>query len=284
MRRKGGGGMVQFLLCIAAIWGGTICSALNGRLPMAFGLRLAMLLTFCFARWSGNKTIIRKLANWGKRGCYYCKLTWISASHAVFIKGKEQQYRYDAIGKDLSEGTIRQWIMDELQQEVIRYGVNVAFMFSNAAEAETRLKRIAATTSYYTVDKIEAYLREDYPERFAETVAQEYFPQICIGEEPMDIILFFPQNIQEKWRLWDFAQTFDPEGVVKVIVRHEVRHYMQNQSLRNIGGSTLVELLNRRRRWLPYGTDVMESDAFRYQFDSKRSIDAFLEEAMIEAA
>ena len=60
--------------------------------------------------------------------------------------------------------------------------------------------------------------------------------------------------------------------------------YMQYRALRRAGGAALVEFLNNRRKWLPYGMDALESDAFLYQFDSERSIDEFLEEALIEAA
>lgn len=276
-------GMVRFMLGLVAIWSSVICFGPDEHPLMQVALCSAGILTLWAFIKGKIEIYIKKLRNWTERVCYYWKFWWISVSHAVFMNQKDVKERYDTISKALSEYTIQQWIMDELQQEVWRQGVDIAFKFSNADEAEKRLKWIAESTDFYTTEAVETYLREDYPHRLAETVAREFFPLLCVGE-PLDLILFFPQNIKKKWRIFDFAHTFAPRCVVRAIVRHEVRHYMQYMELRRTGGSSFVEYIKRRSEWLPYGLDVMESDAFRYQFDNDRSIDAFLEEALIEAA
>lgn len=275
--------MVRFILCVAAIWGGALFFGLTGRVTMPFALRLAVCITLYVVIRGDNEKYAKKLINFGKRFLYHEKLQWMFGYQSGFAKIKRHKERYDAVDEVLTEDTIRQWILDEMQQEVWRQGFDMVFMFSGAEEAEKRLKRIVETSDRFTSEDVETYLREDYPHRCAEMVAREFFPMLCIGE-PTDIIMFFPQNIRKKWRMYDFDQTFNPRCVVKGLVRHEVRHYMQNREMRRIGGSAFVERIQRRRMWLPYGVDVTESDAFRCQFGNERGIEKFLEEAIIEAA
>ena len=132
------------------------------------------------------------------------------------------------------------------------------------------------------VNGVTKRLIEIMSNRYGEVLAHE-IAEDAFGE-PGDSCVFYPKIIKESWMNVDFDRTFSPETVTRKIACHEFRHCAQFQALRDKGGAELVKRVIERKTESAYGEDVLEYDAYQCQLGKERSIDEFVNEAIIEVS
>lgn len=289
-----------YLFGVLMLWGFVAVLVSMGRTPEKYLLG-AVWMTFILLRRGRKESDVKKQINRVRRWWGYQKLEFKFARQRTFMNRQKNKEKYAIADAGLSEEQIRAWVADEMRKELARYGIAVDYRFlAEPEEIEERARKQAVfhakTARFFFFVKV-AWMPDSFRKSyiigltkgFIEKMSNRYGEVLAheIAENalsvPGDSCVFYPKIIREKWMNTDFDQTFSPEAVTRTIARHEYRHCAQFHALRAKGGAALVNRVIQHMMSTEYGEDVMEYDAYRCQFGEERSIEEFLEEAMIEA-
>ena len=290
---------MRFLLGILMLWGGIAALIFLDRIPLPRGIFSGGLFTYLILRQAKEDASFQQWCNRWRRWWGRTKLEFKFGQQQAFSqrRGKEQ---YVIASEGLTEDWIRTWISEEMQKEIAQYGLDVNYRFlTEPAEIEERARKQAI--SFVKTGRIYIFVKlswlpdwfqrnfvngatkrliEIMKNRYGEVLAHE-IAEDAFGE-PGDSCVFYPKNIKENWMNIDFDRTFSPETVTRKIACHEFRHCAQFQALRDKGGAELVKRVIERKTESAYGEDVLEHDAYQCQLGKERSIDEFVNEAIIE--
>lgn len=290
---------MRFLIGILMLWGFVAILILSERIPLTRGIFSGGLFTYLILRRAKNDASFQQWCNRWRRWWACKKFNFKFRQQQTFSQqsGKE---KYDIANKGLTEDHIRAWISDEMQKEITQYDLAVDYLFlAEPEEIEERAKKralsFAKNARFFLFIKV-AWMSERFQRGFVNGLTESlvkkmsnYYGEVLAQEYAKDAFgvlgdscVFYPKIIQNHWMNSDYDHTFSPEIVTRKIAQHEFRHCAQFHALRTKGGAALVKRVVKRMMESSYGEDVLEYDAYRYQFGEERSIDEFLKEAMIE--
>ena len=291
--------LMRFLIGILMLWGFVAFLILSERIPLPRGIFSGGLFTYLILRRAKDDTSFQQWRNRWRRWWGRIKLEFKHGWQRSFSQRRGRE-RYAIASEGLTEEQIRTWVADEMRKERARYGLAVDYRFlAKPEEIEERARKqavfYAKTARFFFFVKVawmsdsfqKSYiigltkgLIEKMSNRYGEVLAHEIAENAL--SVPGDSCVFYPKIIREKWMNTDFDKTFSPELITRTIAQHEYRHCAQLHALRTKGGAALVNRVIQHMMSTEYGEDVLEYDAYRYEFGEERSIDEFLKEAMIE--